>query len=83
LDIANVQHTFLGIDLLQSGNWVLTILCAVVLFLQTTTMSRVQPKPAPQKMPNGQEMPDMSKMMPMMNLMMVFMMGSFVYSVKS
>jgi len=74
---------FLGIDLLQSGNWVLTILCAVVLFAQTTTMSWVQPKAAPQKLPNGQEMPDMSKMMPMMNLMMVFMMGSFVYSVKS
>lgn len=83
LDIANVQHMFLGIDLLQSGNWVLTILCAVVLFAQTTTMSWVQPKAAPQKLPNGQEMPDMSKMMPMMNLMMVFMMGSFVYSVKS
>jgi membrane protein insertase Oxa1/YidC/SpoIIIJ len=28
-------------------------------------------------------MPDMAKMMPMMNIMMVFMMWSFVYSVKS
>jgi hypothetical protein len=46
--------------------------------------TRVQPKTAAaQKLPNGQEMPDMTKMMPMMNIMMVFMMGSFVYSVKS
>ncbi len=83
LDISNINHIFLGIDLLQPGNRLLTILCGVVLFIQTSTMSWVQPKAAAQKLPNGQEMPDMSKMMPMMNIFMVFMMGSFVYSVKS
>ena len=73
----------MGIDLLGQGNIVLTVVCALLLFIQTSMTTRVQPKPTAQKLPNGQAMPDMSKMMPMMNILMVFMMGSFVYSVKS
>lgn len=83
LDVTHINHMFLWADLLQTGNIPLTVICALLIFFQTTITSRVQPKSTPSKLPNGQEMPDMSKMMPMMNIMMVFMMGSFVYSVKS
>lgn len=83
LHVDTINHMFLWIDLLQPHNIVLTVIAAVLLRAQTTMTTRVQPKAAPQKLPTGQEMPDMSKMMPMMNIMMVFMMGSFVYSVKS
>lgn len=85
LDITNVNHMFLGMDLLQPHNVVLTVIAGVLIFTQTSLMNRVQPKPAAssQKLPNGQAMPDMSKMMPFMNIMMVVMMWSFVYSVKS
>ena len=83
-NVSAIQHMFLGMDLLQPNNIFLTIACAVLLFAQTTITTWVQPKPTTtQKLPNGQEMPDMSKMMPLMNIMMVVMMGSFVYSVKS
>ena len=61
-------------DLLQPHNIVLTVIAAILLWAQTTMTTRVQPKAAPQKLPTGQEMPDMAKMMPMMNIMMVFMM---------
>ncbi|HMY80552.1 MAG TPA: YidC/Oxa1 family membrane protein insertase [Candidatus Absconditabacterales bacterium] len=83
LNVNNINHMFMGIDLLSQGNIILTVVCALLLFIQTSMTTRVQPKPTAQKLPNGQAMPDMSKMMPMMNILMVFMMGSFVYSVKS
>lgn len=84
LNVDTIQHMFLWIDLLQQGNIMLTVLCAILIWAQTTMTTWIQPKQSTaQKLPNGQEMPDMSKMMPMMNVMMVFMMGSFVYSVKS
>ena len=84
MDVTQINHIFFGMDLLQQGNIVLTVLCALLIFAQTTMMTWVQPKQATtQSLPNGQAMPDMSKMMPMMNIFMVFMMGSFVYSVKS
>ncbi len=84
LNVDTINHMFLWIDLLQPGNILLTVLSALLLYAQVTMTTRVQPKTAAaQKLPNGQEMPDMTKMMPMMNIMMVFMMGSFVYSVKS
>lgn len=85
LDINNINHIFLGMDLLQPNNIILTIIAGILIFTQTSLMSWVQPKPAAstQKLPNGQAMPDMSKMMPFMNIMMVVMMCSFVYSVKS
>lgn len=83
LNVDTINHMFLWIDLLQTGNIALTVISAVLLYAQVSMTSWIQPKPTAQKMPNGQEMPDMSKMMPIMNIMMVFMMGSFVYSVKS
>lgn len=85
LDVNNINHMFLGMDLLQPNNIILTIIAGLLIYLQTTMMSWVQPKPAAssQTLPNGQAMPDMSKMMPFMNIMMVVMMWSFVYSVKS
>lgn len=83
LNVDTINHLFLWIDLLQPHNIALTVIAAVLLRAQTTMTTWVQPKAAPQKLPTGQEMPDMAKMMPMMNIMMVFMMWSFVYSVKS
>jgi len=83
LDVSQIQHVFFGIDLLQPNNILLAVICGLLIFVQTTMTSWVQPKAAAQKMPNGQEMPDMTKMMPIMNIVMVFMMGSFVYSTKA
>ncbi len=83
LDVSQIQHIFLGIDLLQPNNIILAVIAGVLIFVQTTMTTWVQPKAASQAMPNGQAMPDMTKMMPVMNIVMVFMMWSFVYSTKA
>lgn len=46
--------------------------------MQMKLTQMVQPKKAPQKMPNGQVMPDMSKMMGIMSYSMAIMMGFLV-----
>ena len=74
-------HThFLGMDLLGTKNIVLTILAWVFTYLQTklTTLA----KPATPNIP-GQAVPDMGKMMWFMNIFLVFMIGSFVYSMQT
>ena len=75
-----INTHFLGMDLLGTKNIVLTILAAVFTYLQTklTTLS----KPATPNVP-GQKVPDMNKMMWPMNIVMVVMIGSFVYSMKT
>jgi len=56
----NINHTFLGMNLLATHNIVLTILGAILTFFQTKFTTLAQPKtPA---IP-GQKTPDMSKMM--------------------
>ncbi len=77
------QH-FFGMDLLVGNNWPLTIIGAVVVYIQSKLISLNQTKPAaPQMTPTGQAMPDMTKMMGFMNIFMAFMMGSFIYGTPS
>jgi hypothetical protein len=60
LDPKNIQHTFLGMDLLATKNIALTVVACVFTYLQTkfTTLA----KPATPTVP-GQKTPDMGKMM--------------------
>jgi len=80
LDPKNIHTNFLGMDLLATKNIVLTILAAIFTFLQMklTTLA----KPATPAIP-GAKTPDMGKMMGFMNIFMVFMIGSVVYSMQS
>lgn len=75
-----INTHFLGMDLLGTKNIALTIIAAVFTFLQTklTTIA----KPATPNVP-GQKTPDMGKMMWFMNIFLVFMIASFVYSMKT
>jgi YidC/Oxa1 family membrane protein insertase len=80
-ELSNINTNFLGIDLLEKGNWVLTILVVIFNYGQMKLTSLVQPKPAA-KLP-GATMPDMSKMMGTMSIGMSLMMGALVYSLNS
>ena len=83
--VEGLQTSFFGVDLLTSGNWVLTILAGVLIFAQMKLMNFVKPqakKPA-QTLPNGQAMPDPAKMMWVMNIFMMIMMGGLVYQTAS
>lgn len=59
---ANIQNTFLWIDLFAAKNIILAVFCAVFTFFQMKLTTLVQPKQKPQKLPNWQVAPDMSKM---------------------
>ena len=80
LDIQNLDPVFFGINLFEKNSIVLTIVVACLNFLQfwLTTLTQKANKPAP--MPGGMAMPDMSKMMVPMNIMMTVMMASIVWS---
>lgn len=75
-----INTHFLGMDLLATKNIALTIIAAVFTYLQTklTTLA----KPATPTVP-GQKVPDMGKMMGFMNIFLVFMIGSFVWSMQT
>ncbi len=75
-----IKTHFLGMDLLWTKNIALTIIAAVFTYLQTklTTIA----KPATAAVP-GQKTPDMGKMMWFMNIFLVFMIGSFVYTMQT
>ncbi len=75
-----INTHFLGMDLLATKNIALTIIAAIFTYLQTklTTIA----KPATPNVP-GQKVPDMGKMMWFMNIFLVFMIGSFVYSMQT
>ena len=75
-----INTHFLGMDLLGTKNIALTVIAAVFTFLQTklTTIA----KPATPNVP-GQKTPDMGKMMWFMNIFLIFMIASFVYSMKT
>jgi len=65
-------------DLLTPNNIVLTIIAAVLMFGQMQMMTMLKGKQATPKIPGlggGENMPDMSKMMGMMNYFMVIMIG--------
>ena len=81
LDPANINHIFLWMDMLATKNIILAIIAWWFTFLQMqlTTLA----KPATPTVPGGAAMPDMSKMMGMMNYFMTFMIGSFVYGTQA
>ena len=83
--ISNIQPTFFGINLFEKWDIVLTVVAALLMFaqLQLTTMVSGQPQKTKQKLPNGQEMPDMSWFMKIMNMFLVLMIAMFVYSTPS
>lgn len=83
LSLSAIDANFFGMDLLVGQNWPLTIVGAVLVFIQSKLMALNQPKAAPQMSPTGQPMPDMTKMMGFMNIFMAFMMGSFIYGTPS
>ncbi len=83
VDLASLQTNFFWIDLLTPGNIVLTILAAVLMFAQMQMMTAIRGKQATPSIPgmwNQAGMPDMGKMMWMMNYFMVVMIGWFVRS---
>lgn len=79
VDLKAINTNFLGMDLLKSQNVVLTVLAAVLMYIQmkmTTMFKGNQPPKLPGMDTKG--MPDMSKMMGSMNIFFVIMMGGFV-----
>lgn len=80
LDPANINHMFLGMDLLATKNIALTIIAAVFTYFQMklTTLAKPMTPTVP-----WANVPDMWKMMWFMNVFMVFMIGSFVYSTQA
>ncbi len=75
-----IKTTFLGIDLLSTKNIILTIIAALFTYLQTKFTMLA--KPATPTIP-GQKTPDMGKMMGFMNIFLVFMIASFVYTMNA
>ncbi len=75
-----INTHFLGMDLLSTKNIALTIIAAVFTYLQTKLTMIA--KPETPSVP-GQKTPDMGKMMWFMNIFLVFMIGSFVYSMQT
>lgn len=80
LQNGTISTHFLGMDLLWTKNIVLTILAAIFTYLQTklTTIAKPETPIVP-----GQKVPDMGKMMWFMNIFLVFMIGSFVWSMQT
>lgn len=76
-----VQTTFLWIDLLANHHLLIAILTGILMAWQIYLTSSLRPQKSPAKLPNGQQMPDMQKMMKFMMVFMVIMMSSFAYSV--
>lgn len=80
----NIQNTFLWIDLFASKNTILALLSALFTFLQMKLTNLVQPKQkAQQKLPNWQQVPDMSKMMWWMARWMALMIWFTVYGLQA
>lgn len=81
-DMTNINHVFFGLDLFAKNSIALTIIGAICIYFQTrlTMMFQQQQQKQPTVWPNWQAMPDMSKMMWPMNLFLVFMMWSFIWS---
>lgn len=76
LTLEGINTIRLGMDLLATGNVVLTVVASVFTYLQMKMTMLV--KPATPQVP-GATMPDMSKMMWFMNIFLVVIMASFVY----
>lgn len=78
IDIANLNTQFFGIDILSKNHIGLTIAAALLMRVNMKIMTWT--KPATPTVPWA-NMPDMSKMMWFMNIFLVVMIASFVYSV--
>lgn len=78
IDIANLNTRFFGIDILSKNHIGLTIAAALLMRVNMKIMTWT--KPATPTVPWA-NMPDMSKMMWFMNIFLVVMIASFVYSV--
>jgi len=83
LDPQNIDSIFLGIDLFEKNSLVLTIVVACLNFIQFWLTSLTQKAQKPQQNIWWVAMPDMSKMMWTMNIMMTIMMASVVWSIQS
>lgn len=86
VDIHNVSSRFLGLDLFAKNSIILTVVGWVLIFLQTRLTSLMQSKNTKQQPVAGfgwQQLPDMQKMMGPMNIFMVFMMMSVIYSIQN
>ena len=84
IDLKNINHVFFWLDLFAKNNIPLTIIGAVFVYFQTKLTMMFQPAQAkPVASPTGQAMPDMSKMMWPMNIFLVIMMWSFIYSTQN
>ena len=83
--VASINHWLWGVDLFANHNVVLTVVGCVFVYAQTKLTMMFQTKQAqtPALAPNGQAMPDMTQMMWPMNLFMVFMMGTFIWSTQN
>lgn len=81
VDLTNLITNFYWIDLLTPNNLLLTALAAWLMFIQMQMMTALKWKQATPNIPWmawKEWMPDMSKMMGMMNYFMVLMIGWFV-----
>lgn len=82
VDLSALDTNFYGIDLLEPNNILLTALAAILMFAQMQMMTALRGKTTTPSVPGmwWDNMPDMWKMMGMMNYVMVFMIGWFVWS---
>lgn len=86
INIENINHVFLWIDLFQqwwTQNLILAVIVWILMFWQMKLASLNKVETPQQTLPNGQKMPDMSKMMWTMNIVMSGMMWFFTYSVQA
>jgi membrane protein insertase Oxa1/YidC/SpoIIIJ len=67
----------------QTQNLILAIIVAIFMYWQMKLASLNKTETPQQTLPNGQKMPDMSKMMWTMNIFMSWMMWFFTYSVQA
>lgn len=78
-----IDAHFLGMNLFENNNRILTLLVAVLNFAQFQLTTLTQQASRPAAMPGGLQMPDMKNMMMIMNMMMVVMMAGVVYTLAS
>lgn len=79
IDAANLVTQFFNINVLEKNNLILAIIGAILMFINMSIMSWT--RPATPSLPGGANVPDMGKMMQFMNYFLVFMIGTFIYSV--
>lgn len=82
VDLESINSNFYGMDLLTASNVILTVAASVLMFFQMKITMMIKPWWWAPKLPwmDKEWMPDMSKMMWMMNYFFVAMMWAFVWS---